>query len=124
MPQVNKQFSIMGSSFCMGAGALIDKLKPNQRLELLREPTNKHDKNAIQVLWGPGRQLGWVPRQLAETLAPLMDAGTEVICRKAPPLQRFGAFRGILELAYLTEDAPDGTRTSGSEPQAGTPAAS
>lgn len=117
MPQINKQFTIMGSSFLPGAGALIDRLKPNQPIELRREPTNKHDKNAVQVLWGV-RQLGWVPRQLASTLAPIMDAGTEVICRKAPPLQRFGAYRGILELAYITEDAPDGTGTSGSKPEA------
>lgn len=119
MPQINKEFTIMGSSFCPGAGALIDRLKPNQRLTLLREPDNPSGhKNAVLVMSGTTR-LGWVPRGLADTIAPLMDLGTEVICRKAPPLKRFGAYRGILELAYVTEEAPDGTGSSGSKPEAG-----
>lgn len=98
--QVNKSFTLMGSSFLPGAGAAIDKLRPNQGLSLKREPDNEHDKNAIKVWWG-NRALGYVPRQLAAEIAPLMDAGVAVICRKAPPLPRFGAYRGILEMAYI-----------------------
>lgn len=110
--QVNKPFTIMGSSFVSGAGALIDKLKSNQPLALVREPTNKHDKNAVMVVWGT-RQLGWLPRQLASEIAPLIDSGVNVIVRKAPPLPRFGAYRGVLELAYVppltTEEVPNAT---------------
>lgn len=107
--QVNKSFTLMGSSFIPGAGALIDRLKANQPLDLLREPTNEHDANAIKVMWGQ-QQLGWLPRGLAATIAPIMDAGVKVICRKAPPLPRFGSYRGILELAYVPPDtgASDG----------------
>lgn len=101
--QINRDFTIMGSSFCPGAGQLIDKLKPNQILALVREPTNSHDANAVKVMWG-ARQLGWVPRDLAATIAPIMDADVQVIVRKAPPLKRFGAYRGILELAYVQEE--------------------
>jgi hypothetical protein len=46
---------------------------PGAALELRRDPENEHDPNAIQVL--AGEQVGWVPRELAEELAPLLDAG-------------------------------------------------
>lgn len=116
--QINKSFTIMGSSFLAGAGALIDKLKPNQPVVLLREPTNEHDPNAVKVMWGV-RQLGWLPRGLAANIAPLMDSGINVIARKAPPLPKFGAYRGVLELAYIpppSQEVPD----ADSEQAAGT----
>jgi HIRAN domain len=47
---------------------------PGDSLELERDPENEHDPNAIQVLSG-GEQLGWVPRELAEQLAPALDRG-------------------------------------------------
>jgi hypothetical protein len=111
MPQVNKSFTIMGSSFIPGASALIDKLKPNQRLELVREPKNPKHANAVVIMWST-KKLGWLPRKLADDIAPLMDAGVNVICRKAPPLPKFGAYRGILELAYVppepaTQEVPN-----------------
>jgi HIRAN domain-containing protein len=43
-------------------------------LELRRDPGNEHDPNAIQVLAG-GRQVGWVPREVAAELAGELDAG-------------------------------------------------
>jgi hypothetical protein len=46
---------------------------PGAALELRRDPGNEHDPNAIQVV--AGEQVGWVPRELAEELAPLLDAG-------------------------------------------------
>jgi hypothetical protein len=51
-----------------GAAAL------GKHLILRRDPDNPHDPNAIEVLAG-GRQIGWVPRELAAELAPEMDAG-------------------------------------------------
>lgn len=119
--QVSRTFTIMGSSFLPGAGGLIDRLKPNQMLAFKREPTNQHHANAVLVMWGE-RKLGWLPRQLADTIAPLMDAGVQVIVRKSPPIKGFGAYRGILELAYIppdpvgtaeapaTEEAPNATK--------------
>ena len=59
-------------------------IRPGDPLELRRDPANEHDPNAIQVLAG-GAQLGWVPRELAEELAPRLDAGepwTAVVLRE------------------------------------------
>ena len=47
---------------------------PGSPLELRRDPGNEHDPNAIAVHAG-GEQVGWVPRDLAAELAPLIDDG-------------------------------------------------
>lgn len=65
-----------------GAGAhhadalMTDAVAPGRPLELRRDPDNPHDPNAIQVHpRDGGAQVGWVPRELAEELAPELDAG-------------------------------------------------
>jgi hypothetical protein len=56
-----------------------DAVAPGSPLELRRDPANAHDPNAIQVHpRGGGAQVGWVPRELAEELAPRLDAGEPV----------------------------------------------
>jgi HIRAN domain-containing protein len=50
------------------------EIEPGDSLELQRDPANEHDPNAIKVLAGD-EQLGWVPRELAEELAPELDQG-------------------------------------------------
>lgn len=43
---------------------------------LIREPNNPYDPNAIRVdVWGFEMAVGFVPRRVAQRLAPLMDAG-------------------------------------------------
>jgi hypothetical protein len=50
-------------------------LEPGAALELRRDPGNEHDPNAIAVhAAGGGEQVGWVPRELAEEIAPELDA--------------------------------------------------
>jgi hypothetical protein len=52
------------------------ELAPGSLLELRRDPGNEHDPNAIGVhTWAGGEQVGWVPRELAEEIAPQLDAG-------------------------------------------------
>ena len=51
------------------------ELTPGDPLELRREPDNPHDPHAIAVDGG-GQHLGFVPRELAEEIAPALDAGT------------------------------------------------
>lgn len=48
---------------------------PGEPLDLRRDPSNEYDPNAIAVDARGGEQLGWVPRELAEELAPELDAG-------------------------------------------------
>lgn len=115
--QVEKTFTLMGSSFISGAGQLIDKLKPASPLTLKRQPENKADTNAVLVVLAGTRALGWLPRQLAAEIAPLLDSNVNVIVRKAPPLAKFGAYRGIFELAYVpNEEVPNADQQAASPP--------
>ena len=63
---------------------------PGAALTLRRDPANLHDAHAIAVEAG-GEQLGWVPRELAATLAPELDAGrpwSAVVLREQRPSPR------------------------------------
>jgi hypothetical protein len=52
-----------------------DAAAPGRRLELRRDAANPHDANAIAVHVEGGEQLGFVPRAVAEELAPSLDSG-------------------------------------------------
>jgi len=53
--------------------AMIAELQPGDQLWLLREPNNSYDRNAIQVVNGEGECVGYLPRDLAALMAPLLD---------------------------------------------------
>jgi hypothetical protein len=63
--------SVAGAGFHHEIG---DDAAPGRPLGLRRDPANEHDANAIEVLAG-GELIGFVPRELAEELAPQLDAG-------------------------------------------------
>ena len=50
-------------------------LDPGRPLVLRRDAGNEHDPDAIAVDTPGGLQAGWVPREVAAELAPLIDAG-------------------------------------------------
>jgi single-stranded-DNA-specific exonuclease len=54
--------------------SIVAGLREGEALELVREPENPHDPNAIQVRFGQ-LQLGFLRREIAKYLAPNMDAG-------------------------------------------------
>jgi len=54
------------------------RILEGDRVTLEREPDNAHDANAIIVLGEGDCELGYVPREESEQLAPLLDAGTLV----------------------------------------------
>ena len=53
-----------------------DAVAPGRTLELRRDVANEHDANAIAVHAAGAEQIGWIPRALATTIAPELDAGT------------------------------------------------
>lgn len=57
------------------ATALMAGLCCGQGLVLRRQPTNRYDTMAIEVLVADGGKLGYVPRRHNQPLARLMDAG-------------------------------------------------
>ena len=78
-PQVRER----GLRVCAVAGARqhhgdvleTEELAPGRPLVLRRDPANPHDANAVAVDTPSGAQAGWVPRAVAEELAPALDAG-------------------------------------------------
>ena len=49
-------------------------------LTLIREPDNRHDRNAIRVEWR-GRELGYVPRAENRAVAAALDGGDRLVAR-------------------------------------------
>ena len=62
------------------AAAVWPDLAAGDPLELVREPDNPHDANAVRVEWR-GRKLGYVPRAENAALAWAMDRGEPVRAR-------------------------------------------
>ena len=62
------------------AAAVWKELRIGDRLELVREPGNAHDANAVRVEWR-GRMLGYLPRSENAALAWAMDGGEAVAAR-------------------------------------------
>ena len=52
-------------------------------LLLQRDPENPYDPQAVQVLDPQGRPLGFLKRQVSQTIAPLLDQGVQVQCELA-----------------------------------------
>jgi hypothetical protein len=64
------------------ADGLWETLAVGDRLLLVREPDNPHDRNAIRVDW-QGHKLGYVPRRENAALAWALDRGERVTARIA-----------------------------------------
>ena len=77
---------IAGVTFC-DRQQHIANLKVGDRLKLIREPSNKFDNNAIQVFDVENNQLGFIPKEIAATVAPEMDDGiiyNTIVCSIKP----------------------------------------
>ena len=48
-------------------------------LALVREPDNPHDPNAVRVTLFDIWNMGYLPTNIARQVAPIMDAGTDLI---------------------------------------------
>jgi hypothetical protein len=56
------------------------QMKVGNPLALVREPDNRHDRNAVRVEW-QGHMLGYVPRADNAAVARLLDRGTRLEAR-------------------------------------------
>lgn len=64
------------------AGGVWREMSPGDRLELVREPDNPYDANAIRIEWR-GRKLGYLPRRDNTAVARQLDRGTALEARVA-----------------------------------------
>ena len=56
------------------------EIRVGDRLSLIREPENRHDRHAIRVEW-KGHKLGYVPRADNRAVAAAIDAGDRLVAR-------------------------------------------
>lgn len=63
---------------------LVKKICIGENVKLKREPANTHDKNAVSVcLFDSETHIGYIPRNLATRLAPVLDRGSDYKCNVA-----------------------------------------
>ena len=71
----NVKLKVVGVTF-EGRQEIIKQLDLSSTITIRREPTNKFDKNAIMVMSEKG-QIGYIGKDYATILAPMMDGGTQ-----------------------------------------------
>lgn len=71
-----QQCPLAGFQYHQGE-ALWEQMAVGNRLELVREPANPFDGNAIRIDWN-GRKLGYMPRIQNQATARLLDEGTRL----------------------------------------------
>ena len=71
----NVKLKVVGVTF-EGRQETIKQLSRNDIITIRREPTNRFDTNAIAV-WSEKGQVGYIGKDYASILSPMMDAGTK-----------------------------------------------
>ncbi len=81
--------------------SVLDEIKTGDKLTLQRE-NNRFDENAILVLDGKKRKLGYIPEKDNIVFARLMDAG-KLLTAKIDHIEPKGSFRQINISIYLID---------------------
>jgi hypothetical protein len=76
------QRSPLAGSQYYAVDALWAEIRVGDRLDLIREPENRHDRRAIRVEWR-GQKLGYVPRAQNRVIAEAFDQGEKLVARVA-----------------------------------------
>ena len=74
------QNSPLAGSQYYAASRVWNEIRLGDRLTLVREADNRHDRNAIRVEWR-GHKLGYVPRAENRAAARALDAGERLEAR-------------------------------------------
>lgn len=82
--------------------AIAQGLRLGKRLDLVREPANDHDPDAIAVQLGQQR-IGYVPRRHNTVLARLLDAGKTLRARIDDAEGLEGGWMKVVMAVELTE---------------------
>lgn len=71
---------VAGTTYCENLNEVLPKLDADAVLKMVRDPKNEHDECAIAIYFD-GVRIGWVPRDLNQVVARLMDAGKMFFAR-------------------------------------------
>ena len=73
-PERSFSFKVAGVTY-ENRQLLIAGLTKSSPISLKRDPHNPYDSNAIEVIIRGGRSIGFVPKNIALNIAPLLDSG-------------------------------------------------
>ncbi len=102
---------IVGVSFD-GRQSTVATLEPEEELSLVRDRENPYDSQAIQVVRSSGEQIGFIRKQIARVLAPLMDSG---VTYKAKVMQVTGDAKTTRGANIVVERLGDNTNSTSGE---------
>jgi len=77
-----KEFYIAGVKFHQ-LGSIISKVKVGDYLDLIPEPTNKFDPNAIRIEYPDADasiMLGYVPKKFSSEISAMLEIGSNLNC--------------------------------------------
>jgi HIRAN domain len=95
---------------------IVDRhLRAGQTVFLARDPSNPHDQNAVEIRIAGGQQIGFVPREYARWIAPLMDSNHKQAAYCTKILNGRKAPIPVVQANLYRADAPvvDAISTSG-----------
>jgi HIRAN domain len=81
------------------------EMQTNDALQLIREPDNPHDANAIRVEW-KGHKLGYVPRRENQAVAQEMDHGTRLTATISKLQRHRSPWQRLKMDIYVASPAP------------------
>ena len=99
--QIVVQDSPLAGSQYHAAAAVWQHLQVGDRLTLVREADNRHDRNAVRVDWN-GQVLGYVPRAENRAVAAALDRGERLEARISALRADRDPWRRIAFAVYLT----------------------
>lgn len=74
------RFVVAGFQYHDGL-AVVRRLRPGQKLQLVPEPANRHDPYAVAIITRRGHMLGYVPRTENRAIHRLLSQGEQIVCR-------------------------------------------
>ena len=89
---------VVGMGFVEDIGEKTKTVVPGGILPLRREPRNRHDARAIQVLNDREERIGYVPRADNPILSRLMDAGKMLYAKVKAVDEEYDWFRITIEI--------------------------
>lgn len=84
----------------------VSRARVGASLQMAREPQNKWDANAIKVVSDLG-QIGYVPREVAEALSPVLDRGVPIEARVSKVDGWFFSARRVIWMSICSPSATE-----------------
>ena len=75
--EIHLRFEVKGTRY-EGRTEQIEKVKLGDEIQIVRDPNNPYNANNFIILTAKGKNLGTMPAQLCNVIAPLYDSGNLV----------------------------------------------